>query len=407
MIGSRKNGTFVALLVLLLTAGSLCAQTGNSKGGGGSGTGAPPAQPATTNSDAGTNGILDKRAAPWIVLDNDEAGWVDAAIGDLVVSLDLTDEILGASLQPVSDALRAQLAIPKGQGLLVASLHKDSPSAQAGLRQNDVLLTLADKPLASAEDLTKHLRAAGEAPVSLKVLRNGKRMSLQVRPIYKVTLGPVEVRNIEYFIGVSLESLDDALRTHLGLSEGKGVLLSDIVKDSPAEKAGLLKHDIVLEMSGKPIDKVETLVALVQANKEKNTNVIVLREGKPLNLAIAGKARKVEETANAAKYLLYNRRVRAADSLGSTLNYTNSTGTTLGTPEPTFGTPGWKSATSMGNMVANPKRIAPPQDAIDLRAKIDQIDKSLKALNRIENLENEIKSLHEALEKINETLKKR
>ena len=149
------------------------------------------------------------------------------------------------------------------------------------------------------------------------------------------------------------------------------------------------------------------LVALVQANKEKNTNVIVLREGKPLNLAIAGKARKVEETANAAKYLLYNNRFRAADSLGSTLNYTNSTGTTLGTPEPTFGTPGWKSATSMGNMVANPKRIAPPQDAIDLRAKIDQIDKSLKALNRIENLENEIKSLHEALEKINETLKKR
>src|SRR5262249_48876977 len=73
------------------------------------------------------------------------------------------DEPLGARLQPVGEALRARPGLPAGQGLLVAAVRDDGPSALAGLRQNDVLVALADKPLASADDLAKQLKAAGEA----------------------------------------------------------------------------------------------------------------------------------------------------------------------------------------------------------------------------------------------------
>lgn len=41
---------------------------------------------------------------------------------------DSADETLGATLQPVSESLRAQLNIPAGQGLLVASLKSDGPT---------------------------------------------------------------------------------------------------------------------------------------------------------------------------------------------------------------------------------------------------------------------------------------
>src|SRR5439155_26214130 len=130
------------------------------------------------------------------------------------------------------------LASPAGQGLLVASLRGDGPSALAGLKQNDILLTLADKPQAAADDLTRFLKAAGESAVPLKVLRAGKPVALQIRPIYRVTLGPATERKNEYYIGVSLEQLDAALRGQLALPANQGVLINDVVSGSPAEQAG-------------------------------------------------------------------------------------------------------------------------------------------------------------------------
>ena len=190
---------------------------------------------------------------------------------------DSADETLGATLQPVSESLRAQLNIPAGQGLLVASLKSDGPSAQAGLKQYDVLLTLADKPLAAPHDLTKQLKTAGEKTVPLKILRAGKPITLQVRPVYQVTLGPVEEHKTEFYLGVSIAPLDDALRAQLALPSKQGVIVSDVTKGSPAEKAGVKKHDIVLELGDKKIDSLETLATQVQTLRDKPVYVKVLR----------------------------------------------------------------------------------------------------------------------------------
>ena len=62
-------------------------------------------------------------------------------------------------MSPADDALRAHLSLPKDQGLIVTSLAPNAPAAQAGVQQNDVLLTLGDTPLAKAEDLEESLKA--------------------------------------------------------------------------------------------------------------------------------------------------------------------------------------------------------------------------------------------------------
>src|SRR5439155_18219225 len=124
----------------------------------------------------------------------------------------------------------------------------DGASAQAGLKQNDVLLSLGGQPLAAADDLTKQLKAAGEAAAPLKVLRAGKPITIQVRPIYRVTLAPVAEQKTEYYIGVSIDAPDDAVRAQLALPNGQGVVVSEVVSGSPAEKAGVKKHDVVLEL---------------------------------------------------------------------------------------------------------------------------------------------------------------
>ncbi|HEV8059756.1 MAG TPA: PDZ domain-containing protein [Gemmataceae bacterium] len=221
-------------------------------------------------------------------------------VSQLVVATSLAepmDELLGASLRPIDGVLRSQLAIPADRGLLVASLRADGPSAQVGLQQNDILLSLADKPLATADDLPKQLKATGDSAVSLNVLRAGKPVTLQVKPIYRVTLGPAAKPQTEFFIGVALEAVDDALRAQLGLPAGQGVVVNEVIKASPAEKAGIKKNDVALELGGKPVASREAFSHQVQENQNKQSTLKVLRGGKPMTIPITAAERKVETQA--------------------------------------------------------------------------------------------------------------
>ena len=50
----------------------------------------------------------------------------------------------------------------------------------------------------------------------------------------------------DYWLGVSCTELADDFRDELKLDEAKGVVVMDVVPDSPAAKAGLKKHDVLL-----------------------------------------------------------------------------------------------------------------------------------------------------------------
>ncbi len=195
-------------------------------------------------------------------------------------------------LSPADDALRAHLSLPKDQGLIVTSLAANAPAAQAGIQQNDVLLTLGDTPLAKAEDLEEGLKAVGEKPVSLTILRGGKKLTIQVQPRVRVTMGPVQPEPPAFWIGVSVSPLEPALRSQLKLPQNRGLLATDVVKDSPAAKADVKVHDILLSLDGKLLDSQEKLVELVQSNGEKSVPLELIREGKTQTILVTPQRRK-------------------------------------------------------------------------------------------------------------------
>jgi hypothetical protein len=117
---------------------------------------------------------------------------------------------------------------------------------------------------------------------------------VQVRPVYRVTLGPADGQKRDFYIGVAVAPPDDTLRAHLDLPAGAGLVATEIVPDSPAAKVGVKTHDILLELGDKPLDSPETLVAQVQAAGNKATTLKLLRAGKPSTLTITPEPRKVE-----------------------------------------------------------------------------------------------------------------
>ena len=196
------------------------------------------------------------------------------------------------SLAAADESLRAQLRLPEGQGLVVTAVAPGGEAARAGLAANDILLTLGDQPLAKPDDLDKCLKDGERKPLELKVLRSGKPTTLRVRPRYRVTLAPAEPATPHYYIGVPASPVDETLRSHLDLPDGQGLIVTGIVPDSPAAKAGLQKNDILLKLGDKPLTDVESLVAQIQAVGGKATPLELVRGGKRQTLTITPERRK-------------------------------------------------------------------------------------------------------------------
>ena len=95
------------------------------------------------------------------------------------------------------------------------------------------------------------------------------------------------------WLGVGLAEPDEALIAQLGLKDGVGLLVTHVAKESPAEKAGLQKNDVLLEMDGQTLVVPEQLQKLVQARKEgEKASVKFLRGGKKDSVtALLGKTK--------------------------------------------------------------------------------------------------------------------
>jgi hypothetical protein len=111
---------------------------------------------------------------------------------------------------------------------------------------------------------------------------------------------PVQVRSTqiarpgEYWIGVQLRTLDELTLSQLKLKQG--VAAEDVIADSPAAKAGVQKHDVLLQFGDAPINTPDDLIAAVEKAKETSVDLKVLREGKEQVIRIAPAKRAKQES---------------------------------------------------------------------------------------------------------------
>jgi membrane-associated protease RseP (regulator of RpoE activity) len=97
----------------------------------------------------------------------------------------------------------------------------------------------------------------------------------------------------EYWIGLACdaEPLNATLRAQLGIAEGRGLVVTHVVPDGPAAKAGFQENDILDAAGDKPLGKVEDLVAAVDGAKDQELAVELLREGKRITIKVTPEKR--------------------------------------------------------------------------------------------------------------------
>ena len=87
------------------------------------------------------------------------------------------------------------------------------------------------------------------------------------------------------WLGVAIQDLTSELAEYYGLKDKKGVLVSQVFKGDPAEKAGIKPNDIIVAVDGEPVNTSRELSATIAGLEVgKRTAITVIRNGQEKTL---------------------------------------------------------------------------------------------------------------------------
>jgi Do/DeqQ family serine protease len=92
------------------------------------------------------------------------------------------------------------------------------------------------------------------------------------------------------WLGLFGQDLDQPTAGYLGLKSPRGVLVTELSRNGPAERAGVRPGDAVLALGGKPVEDRQHLISLVRDLGRSETRLTVARGGRELTLAVTPQA---------------------------------------------------------------------------------------------------------------------
>jgi len=99
-------------------------------------------------------------------------------------------------------------------------------------------------------------------------------------------------------LGIRGTDITEAIKNQLKLSTAKGVIISQVEADSPAEKAGLKKYDVITEINGQPVESWKDLRFKVADIQPGNIVTLkIIREGKEMAVKAQVDELEPQETA--------------------------------------------------------------------------------------------------------------
>jgi len=133
-------------------------------------------------------------------------------------------------------------------------------------------------------------------PARPEVLRRLTLVAATIALIGTATFAASDALADDGYLGVRVQTVDEALAAALDLDEADGVLVSDVIEDSPAEAAGLQQGDLILSVDGRDASDPDRFTRRVRRVDPGETVALeIVRKGKPMTLDVTmGEAENVE-----------------------------------------------------------------------------------------------------------------
>jgi serine protease Do len=204
---------------------------------------------------------IDETGLPYIKLANSDA----LEVGEWVVAI--------GSPFGLSHTVTAGIVSAKGRSRIGVADYEDFIQTDAAINFGNSGGPLLNLDGEAVGINTAIIGPGGNVGIGLAIPSN------MARDIYGQLKETGEV--VRGFLGVQMDDVKPGMGEYFGLEDDKGVIVMDVVEDSPAEKAGFEKDDIVVELEGDPVTGMFDFRNRVAMHKPgSKVRIGVMRDGK-------------------------------------------------------------------------------------------------------------------------------
>jgi serine protease Do len=229
------------------------------------------------------------------------------AVAALLYSADLVQAKSGSGFLGVYIGDKVVVKVKEGEkydtfGGAHITIVDGGPADEAGLEDGDIIIKFDGKDIEDSSDLRRLIRKTDPGDkVDLVVIRDDAEKT------FTVTMGERESRDYyawddddlkriiipkakgywgsswcdRPWMGIEMQGLSDQLREYFKVGDDTGVLISEVIEDSPAEKAGLKAGDVIIEMNGDDIESSSDVIEVIEDMEvEDEVSVVVMRNKK-------------------------------------------------------------------------------------------------------------------------------
>jgi serine protease Do len=189
---------------------------------------------------------------------------------------------LGVGIQDLTPELAEYYGLKAEKGVLVTQVFEGDPADKAGIKVNDVILSVDGQNVTTGRELSAMI---ANTPVGnqtkIDLIRDGKKKALTVtlakRDDDEKTVAVQGRDNDE--LGIEVTDLDSDIARRFGI-DGKesGVLVTDVKDDSLARDADVRPGDIIKEINRTVVKDRKDFVQLMKKNEDsKSIQLLVKR----------------------------------------------------------------------------------------------------------------------------------
>ncbi|HVQ09577.1 MAG TPA: Do family serine endopeptidase [Allosphingosinicella sp.] len=219
---------------------------------------------------------------------------------------------IGVALQTLDEGVAAALGISRNRGELIRSVTPGGPADRAGIRQGDVVISVAGQPVTPDSTLAYLVsRQAIGARIPIELIRQGRPQTVTVvvaeRPSdeelnrlnntggdnngddddtggAKPSAEPSAAqRSTQQSLGMALQALTPALARQLRITDAnvRGVVVGTVDPNSDAGQKGIQAGDVILSIDQSPVASPEAAAAAIESARRarRSTVLMLVRRG--------------------------------------------------------------------------------------------------------------------------------
>lgn len=210
---------------------------------------------------------------------------------------------LGVNIEKLSGDDREEFGVKFG--VLVTKVIEGEAAAKYGIKKYDVIQYIGDTKTRRPDDVTEVLgNTEPNTRIKIQLVRDGKKQSVSV------VLGKSDRKGFSFYfdnnklrgklkmlkefkmgeigyLGVEMRSMDDDFAKYFGVKKDGGALVTSVIKDSAAKKAGMISGDVILKIDEKTVKCPEDVFEIIrEKNKGDKIRIKFLRHKKIKNITV-------------------------------------------------------------------------------------------------------------------------